>query len=83
MNVGSLVELTRERGTPRRTASDAARLKLRTEVMQIVVPDMQSIRAPNTEEADVCPGLDANMGEKERANNGGAAKMSADIRRMA
>lgn len=81
MNVGTLVEPTRDRGIPRRTANEAARLKLMTDVMQIVVPDMQSIRAHKTEETDACPGLDATMGRMERASNGGEAKMIADIRR--
>jgi hypothetical protein len=81
MSVGILVEPTRDRGTPRRVASDAARLKLSTEVMQIVAPDMHSRRAHKTEEAEACPGPEASSGRKKHASNGGEARISASINR--
>ena len=41
---------------PRRTATVAARLKLRTAVMQMVVPAMHSVRALSSVLTEECPG---------------------------
>lgn len=69
----------RDRDTPRRMAREAARLKLSTEVMHIVIPTMQSINALSKEEIEATPGgVERHAGHK-RTTVGDRVKMVATM----
>ena len=46
-----------DNGIPRSTTIHAARLKFRTDMMQLIVPAMQSVSAWRTDDIDALPGV--------------------------